>query len=196
MRPQLRADSWVFLMFGICAHMQFGVTLSTVSDVKDVQYALSTGRGEPERGGSSPSLYFIRWVREQGLFLKVYLKRQLENWLRSLMCLVDRLAEIPASEKHFSPHPAAVDVCIALTVAPEVLSSTSHGTLSALSTKSSFSFCLFQMRALLFLITLLRYNSHTVKFTLLKYINQCFFQIYTRLCHHYHYVISEYFRHP
>ena len=40
------------------------------------------------------------------------------------------------------------------------------------------------------------YNSHTIKFTLLKVYNFVGFSIFTKLCNHYHYLIPEQFHQP
>ena len=60
----------------------------------------------------------------------------------------------------------------------------------------SFATCfLFSVLLLIFkIITILRYNSHSIKFTLLK-CDSLVFSIFTGLYTQQHYLISEYFHH-
>ena len=57
--------------------------------------------------------------------------------------------------------------------------------------------CFLEIVSLLFLITsLLRYYSHTIKFTIFKGCGSVGFSILAKLCNHNHYLVPEHFHHP
>lgn len=68
-------------------------------------YYLNTWRQEHEHNKTRwpyhiSTFFSFFWLGEEEILLNTYLERQLVNWLRSFICFVDWLAEIPTAKHH------------------------------------------------------------------------------------------------